>query len=62
MDPIVGALSRAPVFGPCDLTFEPEDIETCMRFFDLSLTSMERASNPRYIEAMKFIKNHGNLC
>ena len=37
---IADALSRVPVFGPCEMSFEPEQLEHCLRIFDPSLTHM----------------------
>ena len=34
---IADALSRAPVFGPCETKFETEQLDICMRIFDPSL-------------------------
>ena len=54
---IADALSRAPVFGPCDLHFEPENIERCLRLFDSSMTKMDPAGDKQYTEAMDFIRS-----
>ena len=35
---IADALSHAPVFGPCDQSFEPEHLERCLHILDASLT------------------------
>ena len=54
---IADTLSRAPVFGPCDMTFEPEHLEQCLRIFDASLTRMDATEDGKYMEAMHFIKS-----
>ena len=42
---IANALSHAPVFGPCDLSFKPEHLERCLRIFDASLTQMDPSTD-----------------
>ena len=37
---IADLLSRAPIFGPCDRSFEPKRLEHCLRLFDSSLTKI----------------------
>ena len=54
---IANALSRAPVFGPCDLNFEPEHLERCLRIFDSSLMKMDASEDARYTETIAFIKS-----
>lgn len=53
---IADALSRAPVFGPGELHFEPESLESCRRIFDVSLLSMEIEKDGGYQDAMNFNK------
>ena len=52
---IADALSRAPVFGPCDLSFEPEHLERCLRLFDSSLKKMDPTLDEEYMEAMGLV-------
>ena len=54
---IVDVLSRAPVFGPCDLSFEPEHLERCLRLFDSSLTKMDPTLDEEYMEAMHLVRS-----
>ena len=54
------ALSRAPVFGPCDLSFEPEHLERCLRLFDTSLTKMDPTLDDAYMETMKLVHSGKN--
>ena len=53
---IADALSRSPVFGPCDMTFELEQLEHCLRIFDPSLTKMDEEYNET-LELVKAGKN-----
>ena len=54
---IADALSRAPVFGPCDLDIKLENLEKCLRRFNNSLTTMDPAGDKWYTEAMEFIQS-----
>ena len=54
------ALSRAPVFGPCDLSSEPEQLEHCLRQFDSSLTTMGPTLDDKYVETMQLVKSGKN--
>ena len=53
-------LSRDPVFGPCDLSFEPEQLERCLRLFDSSLTTMDPTLDEEYTETMQLVKSGKN--
>ena len=53
---IVDALSRAPVFGPCEMTFEPEQLEHCLRIFDPSLTQMDPTLDEAYNETLQLVR------
>ena len=53
---IADALSRAPVFGPCDMTFKPKHLERCLRIFGTSLMRMDATAGPRYMQTLNFIK------
>ena len=53
-------LSRALVFGPCDLSFEPEHLERCLRLFDSSLTKMDPMLDTEYMEAMHLVRSGKN--
>ena len=57
---IADALSRAPVFGPCYLSFEPEHLERCLCLFDTSLTKMDPMLDDAYIETMKLVRSGKN--
>ena len=57
---IADALSRAPVFGPCDLSFEPEQLKHCLRLFDSSLTTMDPTLDDEYMETMQLVKSEKN--
>ena len=57
---IADALSRAPVFGPCDMSFEPEQLEHCLRLFNSSLTKMDPTLDKEYIETMQLVKTGKN--
>ena len=57
---IADALSRAPVFGPCDLSFEPEHLKRCLRIFDASLTHMAPSTDTRYMDMMHFVPSGKN--
>ena len=53
---IADALSRAPVFRPCNLSLEPEHLERCQRLFDTSLTRMDPTLDNEYMEAMHLVR------
>ena len=53
---IADALSRTPVFGPCDLSFEPKELKHCLRLFDSSLTTMDPTLDDEYIETMQLVR------
>ena len=57
---IADALSRAPVFAPCDLSFEPEHLGRCLRLFDTSLTKMVPTLDDAYMETMKLVRSGKN--
>ena len=57
---IADALSRAPVFGPYDMTFEPEKLEHCLRIFDPSLTKMDPTQDEEYNETLQLVKSGKN--
>ena len=57
---IADALSRAPVFGPCEMTFEPEQLEHCLRIFDRSLTQMDPTLDEEYTETMQLVREGKN--
>ena len=57
---IADALSRAPVFGPCDLSFKPEHLERCLRLFDTSLTKMYPTLDDAYMETMRLVRSGKN--
>ena len=52
--------TRKEAFGPCDMSFEPEKLEHCMRLFDPSLTRMDPTLDEEYSETMKLIKSGKN--
>ena len=53
-------LSLALVFGPCDLSFEPEHLERCLRLFNSSLTKMDPTLDEEYMEAMHLVRSGKN--
>ena len=55
---IADALSRAPVFGPCEMTFEPEQLEHYLRIFDPSLTQMDPTLDEEYNETLQLSLIH----
>ena len=57
---IADALSRAPVFGPCELSFEPEHLKRCLRLFDMSLTTMDPSLDDSYMETMHLVRSGKN--
>ena len=57
---IADALSRAPVFGPCEMSFEPEQLEHCLRIFDPSLTQMDPSMDDKYIKALQLVREGKN--
>ena len=57
---IVDALSRAPVFGPCEMSFEPEQLEHCLRIFDPSLTHMVPSMDDKYFETLQLVREGKN--
>ena len=57
---IADALSRAPVFGPCVTKFETEQLEQCMRIFDLSLTHMDPSMDEEYVKVLRLIREGKN--
>ena len=57
---IADALSRAPVFGPCEMSFEPEQLEHCLRIFDPSLTHMDPSMDDEYVEALQLAREGKN--
>ena len=57
---IADTLSRAPVLGPCELSFEPEHLERCLRIFDTSLMQMDPSLDKRYMETMRSVRSGKN--
>ena len=57
---IADALSRAPVFGPYELSFEPEHLKHCLRLFNSSLTTMDPTLDGEYMEAMHLVQSGKN--
>ena len=57
---ISDALSRAPVFGPCNLSFESEHLERCLRLFDTLLTKVDPMLDDAYVETMKLVRSGKN--
>ena len=57
---IADALSRAPVFGPCETKFDTEQLEHCMRIFDPSLTRMDPSTDAEYVEVLRLVKGGKN--
>ena len=57
---IADALSRAPVFGPCEMSFEPEQLEHCLSIFDPSLTHMDPSMDDEYVEVLQLVREGKN--
>ena len=57
---IADALSRAPVFGPCETKFDTEQLEQCMRIFDPTLTRMDPSTDEEYVELLRLIREGKN--
>ena len=48
------------MFGPCELEFEPEDINNSLRLFNSNPTMLDASQDTRYTDTMKFIKDGTN--
>ena len=54
---IADTLLRAPVFGPCELQFEPENIEHCLPLFHTSLQPLDASRDGQYQDSILFLKS-----
>ena len=49
------------MFGLCEMSFEPEQLEHCLRIFDPSLTHMDPSMDEEYVDAMQLVREGKNV-